>query len=307
MPAAVLVILAAVCWGTTGTAQELGPDDVHPLAVGWVRMVVGSAGLAGLAGANRWRRRRADPDSTGADRGRSQDRTRPVVGAGRGWTVAAIVAVALYQVTFFGGVRLAGVALGTAVGIGSAPIWGGLVDGVLTSWRPDPRWAAAAAVAMTGTALVAGQRGEGSDVALGLVLALGAGASYAVYTAALQRAAAGRDPDRTAARVFAWAALAMAPPALAVGVGPLLTGSGLVMAAHLGLVATTLSYALFTRGIAGVTVATAMVLTLAEPLTAVVLGVTVIGEELTAVTAAGMALLFAGVVLATGTRPLRRR
>jgi drug/metabolite transporter, DME family len=284
---ALLVVLAAVLWGTTGTAQALGPDGIDPLVVGWVRMVVGSVGLLALARARR---------STAA-------------ALPRGWTVIAVASVAAYQLTFFGGVRLAGVALGTAVGIGSAPIWGGLIDWRFTAWRPSRRWLVAAAIAVAGALLVAGETGDAERPALGLLLAVGAGASYAMYAYALQQLARAGDADRVAATAFVGAAVVLAPVALVAGggeaLGPLATSRGVLMALHLGLVATTLSYALFTRGVRDTAVATAMLLTLAEPITAVVLGVTIVGETLTVPAAIGIGLLLLGVSTAATVRTPR--
>lgn len=288
MPA-LLVVLAAVLWGTTGTAQALGPDDIDPLVVGWVRMVVGGAGLVTIASLRR-----------------STASVLP-----RGWTIAAVVAVAAYQLTFFGGVRLAGVALGTAVGIGSAPIWGGLVDWRFAGWRPSPRWIIAAALAIAGAVLVAGEPGDAERPGLGLLLAVAAGASYAMYAYALQQLARSGDADRVAATVFVAAAVVLAPVALVGGggeaVGQLASGRGVIMALHLGLVATTLAYALFTRGVRDTPVATATLLSLAEPVTAVVLGVTIVGEHLTTAAIIGIGLLVVGVATAATGRTPRPR
>ncbi len=283
--AALLVVVAAVLWGTTGTAQELGPDGIDPLVVGWARLAVGGAGLLAIA---RIRRVARTP-------------------LPRGWLLVAIGSIAAYQLTFFGGVRLAGVALGTAVGIGSAPIWGGLVDWRFTGWRPSPRWIVAAGVAIAGAVLVAGQPGDAERPGPGLLLAVGAGASYALYAYALQQLARGADADHVASTVFVGAAVVLAPVLLIGDLGPLLTGEGTVMALHLGLVATTLSYACFTRGVRDTAVASATLLSLAEPLTAVILGVTILGEDLTTPAAAGVALLLVGVTVAASSRPVRRR
>ena len=289
MPAALLVVLAAVLWGTTGTAQELGPEGVDPLVVGWVRLAVGGVGLAGVAAV---RRATATP-------------------LPRAWTVVAVASVAAYQLTFFGGVRLAGVALGTAVGIGSAPIWGGLVDWRFAGWRPSPRWIVAATIAIAGAVLVAGEPGDAERPGLGLLLAVAAGASYAVYAYALQQLARAGDADRVAATAFLGAAVVLAPVAVlaggASGFEPLTTGRGVLMALHLGLVATTVSYALFTRGVRDTAVATATLLSLAEPVTAVVLGITVVGEALTTTAAVGVVLLLAGVTVAATARTPRPR
>lgn len=284
MPAALLVILAAVLWGTTGTAQELGPEGVDPLAVGWIRLVVGGVGLLALA------------------RIRDVERT-PLP---RGWLVVAVASIAAYQLAFFGGVRLAGVALGTAVGIGSAPIFGGLVDAALVGWRPSRRWLVAAGVAIVGVGLAAGNPGDIDNPALGLSLALTAGLAYAVYSMALQRLVAVGHPEHVSSVVFCTAAVILTPAAMIGGLGPLASSGGVLMALHLGLVATTASYALFTRGVRETPVSTAMVLTLAEPITAVLLGVALVGERLTASAAVGVGLLLVGVTMAT-TVPGRRR
>ena len=225
----------------------------------------------------------------------------------RSWLAVAIVSIALYQLTFFGGVRLAGVALGTAVGIGSAPIWGGAMDWRFVGWRPTRRWSVAAVIAIAGAVLVAGDPGEAERPQLGLLLAVGAGASYAVYAFALQRLAQAGDADHIAATVFTGAAVLLAPVLLFGDTGPLATTRGVLMALHLGLVATTMSYALFTRGVRDTPVATAMLLSLAEPLTAVVLGVTIVGEDLTLPAVIGVGLLLVGVTVAATTRPFRRR
>ena len=272
-------------WGTTGTAQALGPDDIDPLVVGWVRLTVGAIGLVVVA------------------RVRGASRTAlPTT-----WLFVAVASVATYQLTFFGGVRLAGVALGTAVGIGSAPLWGGLVDGVFLGWRPTRRWVLSATIAIAGVVLVAGEPGDAEQPVLGLVLAVGAGASYALYAFALQRLTQHADADHVAASVFTRAAILLLPVLLIGDAGELASGRGVAMSLHLGIVATTLSYALFTRGVRATPVSTATLLSLAEPLTAVVLGVLVVDEVLEPAAAVGIALLLAGVSLAaTASRPRRR-
>src|ERR671914_564257 len=50
MPMARLqVLLAALCFATTGTAQALGPDGTDPVGVGAVRILVGGALLVAVA------------------------------------------------------------------------------------------------------------------------------------------------------------------------------------------------------------------------------------------------------------------
>jgi DME family drug/metabolite transporter len=40
-----LVLLAAILWGTTGTSQALAPPGAHPLTVGALRLAVGGGAL----------------------------------------------------------------------------------------------------------------------------------------------------------------------------------------------------------------------------------------------------------------------
>ena len=68
--------------------------------------------------------------------------------------------------------------------------------------------------------------------------------------------------------------LAVTRPAVVVDV------PSLVAVLWLGLATTTLAYALFVRGLAGVGAATAATLTLAEPVVAAALGLVVLGERL---------------------------
>src|SRR5690554_2782119 len=45
----VFILLAAICFGTTGTAQEFGPDGTSALSVGATRIVIGGGALALVA------------------------------------------------------------------------------------------------------------------------------------------------------------------------------------------------------------------------------------------------------------------
>src|SRR5690606_15412255 len=93
--------------------------------------------------------------------------------------------VAAYQGFFFAGVDRTGVAVGTVVALGVAPLATGLL-GLLLGERATRRWALATAAAVVGVALLvagAGSRDRSVDP-LGVAAALGAGASYAGYTVA---------------------------------------------------------------------------------------------------------------------------
>ncbi len=287
------VLLAAVCFGTTGTAQALGPDGASPVAVGAGRVAVGAAALllvAALSAAGA----RAGED--GLHRLRHVARRRAVWAGGLG--------VAGYQLTFFLAVHLTGVAVGTVVALGSAPVVTGALAWAIGRRRPGRRWAAATALAAAGLAVLTLSAGTGQVRPLGVVLALGAGVSYAVYTLGTKQLLDTGVPSPTAvAAVFTAGAVLLAPSFLVIPVAWMGTWRGAATVLWLGLVPTALAYVLFARGLRRLSAAEVSTLTLAEPLTAAAFGILLLGEPLTTSTLAGGALLLAGLgVLAVRPR-----
>ena len=250
--AAALVVTGAVLWGTTGTAQALGGASGSPVSVGVLRLAVGACGLL-LAARGHW--------------------TRPPMG----WTVLAAVAMAGYQAAFFTGVARAGVALGTVVAIGSAPVLAGGLAWAVRGERPAPSWWVATPLAVAGVVLIAGRPSD-SDVA-GVALAATAGLAYAVYALSSKYLVEAMAPTPAMALVFTVAALLSAPTVVGLDLGWLAEPRGVVAIMWLGLGATTAAYVAFATGLDDIDVATATTLTLAEPATAALLGVLVLGER----------------------------
>lgn len=278
------VVAAGVLWGTTGTARALAPPGADPLGVGAARLAVGAAALlaaAALRGGLGSLRRSDWP---------------------RVWLAAACVAA--YQPLFFAGVARAGVAVGTLVGIGSAPVVAGLLSGLVRREWPGRRWLAATALAVAGCALLSGIGSGGAPTAsAGVALAVAAGAAYAGYTVVGKELVGRYRAEAVTARVFAAAALLLSP-ALALGQREWLREPrGLAVALHLGLVATAAAYLLFTRGLAQLPAPVAATLSLSEPLTAALLGMAVLGERLTLLGWAGAAAITLGIALLTRQAP----
>src|SRR5688500_15059991 len=159
-----LVLLAAVCFGTTGTAQALGPDAA-PLTVGATRIAVGGLLLLLVARAV----------------------TRSAAPWPRRELAVIAVAIAVYQLAFFAAVDRTGVAVGTVVALGSAPAIAG-VTGRLVDGEPlTDRWAAATALACAGVLLLVLGGGGASVDALGIILAVVSGTGYATYAVLAKR------------------------------------------------------------------------------------------------------------------------
>lgn len=308
------VLLASVCFGTTGTAQALGPE-ADPASLGAARLVIGGGALGALAlGLRLGRRRDADGTPVASPTGTPAVARRPLVEL---LLVAAGAAgVLAYQPAFFAGTEANGVAVGTVVALGSAPVLTGALDWALSRRYPGHRWAIATAVATAGVAILAAASGAASAGGagptaepLGLLASLGAGASYAVYTLAAKALLdRGWSATGSMGALFGAGAVFALPLLIAGDASWLARPGGLATALWLGLVTVTLAYLLFGSGLTGLAPATVSTLTLAEPLTAGVLGVLVLGEVLPAGAVLGLAVLATGiVVLATGgtsrTRP----
>ncbi|PWS51873.1 EamA family transporter [Streptomyces sp. FT05W] len=281
--ASACVLLASVLWGTTGTAATLAPD-VGPLAIGAVAMGLGGL-LQALVAAPRIRRE------------------APLLRAQRGVVLLGALAVAAYPPAFYSSMHLAGVATGTVVSIGSAPLASALIERVVDGRRLTRRWITGAVLGLSGTVLLCaaeatagtssgpGARSAGSTV-LGVALGLTAGLTYAVYSWAAHRLI-GRGLTSGAAMgtVFGIGGLLLVPVLAATGAPLLGSWSAAAVGAYMALVPMFLGYVLFGWGLARVRASTATTLTLLEPAVAAVLAVLVVGERLRPAGWAGVALI----------------
>lgn len=323
------VLLASVCFGTTGTAQALGPD-ASAASIGAARILIGGGALALIAAARTVAGRRSEASGTslaaapGAASARAGRMPRPATHRVPSWVIVAVGAggVLGYQPAFFAGTAANGVAVGTVVALGSAPVITGALDWVLHRRVPGWPWGIATAIATVGVAVLAvASSGGGAAVGaagsadaasgpLGLIASIGAGACYAVYTLAAKALIdRGWRAESSMGALFGGAAAASAPVLILSDASWLATGPGLAMALWLGLVTTTAAYLLFGFGLTGLPAATVSTLTLAEPLTAGILAVLLLGEQLSGAAVVGLLVLAAGIVVlaASGARGGRAR
>ncbi len=276
-----MVLLAAMLWGTTGTAQTLAPAGLSAYWVGAWRLVVASAFFALWWTALR---RRA---------------SAPVAAAAPwGLVLAAGGCVAAYNLSFFAGVASAGVAVGTAVAIGSGPIWAGLLQVLATGRAPAPAWWAGTLCAVAGGVLLVLGQGGGARASLtGVGLCLLAGLSYAAYALLSKRLVARASTSWATLGVFGSAALIAVPAAWAMAGAPSTNAQGWLVVLYLGVATTGVAYLLFAHALRHISGPTGVTLALAEPVTAFVLAIAVVGERPQAMAFAGLALVLAGLGL----------
>lgn len=286
---ALFVLAASVLWGTTGTVASFAPD-VGPLAIGAAAMGIG--GLLQAAIAVPALRRTAHE-------------------LRRRWPSIIIggLSVAVYPLAFYSSMRFAGVAVGTVVSIGSAPIASAVIERIIDRHRLTPRWLLGAAVGLAGVVLLcfvepSSEADDGGSTAVGILLGLVAGLTYALYSWAAHRTMQRGVPARAAmGAIFGLGGVMLMPVLLMTG-GPLVQSwTNFGVGAYMAVVPMFLGYVLFGLGLARVSASTATTISLAEPVVAAVLAVVVVGERLPSVGWVGVALVIAS--LAVLTVPLR--
>jgi len=272
-----LVLLAAMLWGTTGTAQSLVPGGLSPYWIGALRLVIASGFFAVLAA-------RAAPPARG--------------GLPWGRLLLAGLCVAAYNLSFFAGVKQSGVALGTAIAIGSGPIWAGLLQTVVQRRLPGALWWLGTLIGVAGGAAMALDGGTTLRAPLGgMALCLLAGLSYAAYALLNQGLVQHLGPARTNLAVFGTAAVLSVPVAWALG-GALHASAGAwAVVLYLGLASTGVAYLLFSTALRHISGATGVTLALAEPVTAFALAVLVVGERPSLMACLGLGAVIGGLLI----------
>jgi DME family drug/metabolite transporter len=280
------VLAATSLWGTSGPAQVLAHADASPGAVGSARLLVGGVVLGGAALA-------------------SEPSVRRWFCRGDWkWVALAAASTGVFQAVFFAAVDRTGAALATLVALGAAPVATGLAARGVQREALTAAWLVATVVAIAGCALLLAPGAEGSVDGLGIVFALVAAACYGGYTVAAKRLVAADRPIEGVIAVTLFGGALVLAPALADRGSGLLSARGVMLTGWLALASTALAYTLFVRGLRQVPASVAGVLSLAEPLVAVLLAVVLLGERLGAKAFVGAAVLLVGITLSS-LLPLR--
>ena len=274
----IVVLLAAMLWGTVGTTQTFLAEGISSFAVAGVRSAIGG-GVLLLAVLLM---------------GKIKFRTWSWK-----WTILAALAIALFQSLFFTSVRFTGVAVGTVVTIGSSPVFAGLLEWLLWKVRPTRVWAIATGLAIIGCLLLFANRGEAVVDPVGVGLALCAGFTFALYTNVSKRLMEREETLPAVAMTFSICALFLLPFAARDGFSWVMEPSNLWPMLFMALAATSLAYILFLWGLQKISSSAAVTLSLAEPLTAALLGVFLVGEYLSAVSWIGVGMLLSGILVLT--------
>lgn len=294
-----LILCAAMLWGTTGTTNNLLAGAVNATAVGWLRLGIAAPGFMLFS----WLITRAAFP-------------RPTSRADRLKFLGNGLCAMAYQACFFQAVDLGGAGLAALVALCSAPLFVAGIAAAFLGERLTARTGTALAITLAGAGLLVGSKGsvgpEGSAgafiLAVGFALLSGLGyATFSVITKSLSSRYAGEQVN---ALTFSLGAIFLLPIALLGGrIGEVdVVGWGLLL--YLGLGTTALAYIIYVRGLQTTLATTASILTLAEPLTATLLSAAIFyasgapafsKDQLTWPIAAGAGLMLIGLaVLSVG-------
>lgn len=283
-----LLCAAGVLWGTIGPAVDVVHDrsGLSALTIGAWRSVAGIAALALAVLAVR--------------RGPA---CRALLRDHGGQVALTGALTAAFQLLFFVAVVVVGVSVTTVVALGSAPVLLLVLDGVRHRRLPGPGAALVVATALVGLVLVAstGDPASGADhPGWGVLAALGSGAAYA-----LSAEAGGSLTRRGDALVVTTCTTAVVAAVLVpVGVVAVLVGGepwgtpdagSWLLVGYLGVVTMALAYVLLYAGLRSTPSGTAVVATLLEPVTAVLVAVTLLGGRLAPAGVLGCVLILAAI------------
>lgn len=278
-----MLLVASVLWGTTGTAAAQ-TQGVSPLAIGAASLGIGGILQAAIA----------TKQLTAA---------KDALRVNRRFVILGALGILIYPLAFYSSMRLGGVALGTVISLGTAPLFSGLLERLVDGVKLTQRWYLAAFLGILGSCLLGfaranGEQANASQVLASCLLGLAAGASYAVYSWATSTLmSAGVERKAAVGSVFGLGGVLLMPVLLATGAPLLSTPVNLAAAAYLALIPMFLGYVLFGIALTKVSASTATTVTLSEPAVAAALAVGLLGERLGAFGWLGMLLIGAALIV----------
>jgi len=198
------------------------------------------------------------------------------------------------------------VGVGPAISICSAPVWTTGFEVVAWKGLQSGLRVAGQAVSIAGVAVLGLAKADEDGTMAGVISAMLAGASYAVYSLATVRVGEA-VPSATAAAATIGAGalltlpvLVIIPPVWLSGIEPWI---GILF---LGIGTTAIAYALYTWGLGRIAASTAVTLVLVEPVTAWLLATFIVGEVVTLTRLVGASLILVGLALVAMV-PSRRK
>jgi DME family drug/metabolite transporter len=279
------VLTSAILFGTVGTAIAYAPANAGGSALGIGRLAIGALLLLIFM-----------PVFGGK-------RTNFFVHARKKSVFFMAIGAAAFQPFFFSATTSNGVALSTLLAVGCIPIFTGILSAIIFHERFSTLWFAATSLAIFGLAL----RFSGEikvESTFGIFMAFGAGLSVAIYVNAAKIALRSQEnPIELTSTAYLIGSLFLIPLIFSEDLSWLGSLRGVAVVFYLGAITMALANIFQIYGLRKMSPSSAGTLALAEPLTATVLGITLLNESLTTVSFIGLALVSAALIwLSIGTK-----
>jgi DME family drug/metabolite transporter len=279
------VLTSAILFGTVGTAIAYAPANAGGSALGIGRLAIGALLLLIFM-----------PVFGGK-------RTNFFVHARKKSVFFMAIGAAAFQPFFFSATTSNGVALSTLLAVGCIPIFTGILSAIIFHERFSTLWFAATSLAIFGLAL----RFSGEikvESTLGIFMAFGAGLSVAIYVNAAKIALRSQEnPIELTSTAYLIGSLFLIPLIVSEDLSWLGSLRGVAVVFYLGAITMALANIFQIYGLRKMSPSSAGTLALAEPLTATVLGITLLNESLTTISFIGLAIVSAALIwLSIGTK-----
>jgi len=265
--------------GTAGTVAAIYAINTPSPVIGFVRLFIGAITLLILA-----------PFLGGKLSQLPRLITRPGV-----WIMGA--SSASYQVFFFASVDRTGVATAALITVGCIPVSAGIVGWIFLRERPSKIWYISTAVAISG--LVVASLGElQTNDATGLIFAVIAGSGIGAYiNAAKIEVRAGGHSSQLPGMAFLLGSIGLFFVVRSDLLQMEWTTQTILLAVYLGAVTMGIANGIQMLGLRGISPGVASTMMLADPVTAAVLGVVVLGEAVTLNGTVGLILVVIGLAM----------
>ena len=265
--------------GTAGTVAAIYAINTPSPVIGFVRLFIGAITLLILA-----------PFLGGKLSQLPRLITRPGV-----WIMGA--SSASYQVFFFASVDRTGVATAALITVGCIPVSAGIVGWIFLRERPSKIWYISTAIAISG--LVVASLGElQTNDATGIIFAVIAGSGIGAYiNAAKIEVRAGGHSTQLPGMAFLLGSIGLFFVVRSDLLQMEWTTQTILLAIYLGAVTMGIANGIQIVGLRGISPGVASTMMLADPVTAAVLGVVVLGEEVTLNGTVGLILVVIGLAM----------
>ena len=265
--------------GTAGTVAAIYAINTPSPVIGFVRLFIGAITLLILA-----------PFLGGKLSQLPRLITRPGV-----WIMGA--SSASYQVFFFASVDRTGVATAALITVGCIPVSAGIVGWIFLRERPSKIWYISTAIAISG--LVIASLGElQTNDATGIIFAVIAGSGIGAYiNAAKIEVRAGGHSTQLPGMAFLLGSIGLFFVVRSDLLQMEWTTQTILLAIYLGAVTMGIANGIQMLGLRGISPGVASTMMLADPVTAAVLGVVVLGEAVTLNGTVGLILVVIGLAM----------